>query len=82
MNPSAYEHCWIGEERFDYPSAYEELIVRLQEHFPHEKKGIRRYGETFPGILISLTRLKNLPSFDGRYHTLEAITFINYESFK
>jgi len=38
-------------------------------------------GDEFPGMFISCTTLKDPTSFDGRYHTLEAITFINYESF-
>ena len=38
-------------------------------------------GETFPGMFISCTTLKDPPSFDGRHHTLEVVTFINRESF-
>jgi len=38
-------------------------------------------GDEFPGLLISCTTLKDPVSFDGRYHTIEVITFINHESF-
>ncbi|GAA4108655.1 NAD(P)/FAD-dependent oxidoreductase [Aquimarina addita] len=38
-------------------------------------------GDTFPGMFISCTTLKDPISFDGRHHTLEAITFINHEAF-
>jgi all-trans-retinol 13,14-reductase len=38
-------------------------------------------GDEFPGMLISCTTLKDPASFDGRYHTIEAITFISHESF-
>ena len=38
-------------------------------------------GEEFPGLFISCSTLKDPTSFDGRYHTLEVITFINHESF-
>lgn len=38
MNPDAYEHVRIGEERFDFPSNFDELIHRLSERFPKEKK--------------------------------------------
>ncbi len=38
MNKNAYEHCWIGEERFDYPADFEELKSRLSERFPEEKR--------------------------------------------
>ena len=36
----------------------------------------------FKGVFISCTTLKDPPSFDGRYHTFEVITFIGYDSFK
>lgn len=39
-------------------------------------------GDEFPGIFISCTTLKDPSSFDGRYHTIEAITFIDYKSFE
>ena len=38
-------------------------------------------GDEFPGLFISCTTLKDPASFDGRYHTLEVITFINHKSF-
>ncbi|MDH7445794.1 phytoene desaturase family protein [Aquimarina sp. 2201CG14-23] len=38
-------------------------------------------GDIFPGMFISCTTLKDPISFDGRYHTIEAITYINHESF-
>lgn len=37
--------------------------------------------EEFPGMFISCTTLKDPISFDGRYHTIEAITYINYNAF-
>ncbi|WP_273566677.1 phytoene desaturase family protein [Maribacter halichondriae] len=43
MNPDAYEHVHIGEHRFDYPANFEQLIDRLSERFPKEKKRIRKY---------------------------------------
>lgn len=43
MNPNAFEHCWIGEERFDYPANYNDFQQKLIERFPHEKKGIIKY---------------------------------------
>ena len=38
-------------------------------------------GDDFSGLFVSCTTLKDPISFDGKYHTIEAITFINYESF-
>ena len=38
--------------------------------------------EAFPGMFISCTTLKDPISFDGKHHTIEAITYIDYEVFK
>ncbi|MEP0265591.1 NAD(P)/FAD-dependent oxidoreductase [Dokdonia sp.] len=43
QNPDAFEHCWIGEERFDYPADFKLFEDRLIERFPHEKKNIIKY---------------------------------------
>ncbi|WP_179021249.1 phytoene desaturase family protein [Winogradskyella forsetii] len=43
MNPKGFEHCWIGNERFDYPANFEDFKTALIERFPHEKKGIIKY---------------------------------------
>src|SRR6187549_434226 len=37
--------------------------------------------EEFPGVFISCTTLKDPASFNGRYHNLEVVTFIEYDSF-
>jgi phytoene dehydrogenase-like protein len=46
-----------------------------------QKKNILE-GEEFSGMFISCTSLKDPISFDGRYHTLEAITYIHYDAFE
>lgn len=38
-------------------------------------------GDEFPGVFISCTTLKDPGSFNGRYHSFELVTFIDYESF-
>jgi len=38
-------------------------------------------GEDFAGLFVSCTTLKDPSSFDGRYHTIEVITYINHEAF-
>ena len=43
MNPKGFEHCWIENERFDYPSNFEDFKAALIVRFPHEKKGINKY---------------------------------------
>ncbi|MBO0593854.1 NAD(P)/FAD-dependent oxidoreductase [Cellulophaga sp. E16_2] len=43
QNPDAFEHCWIGDERFDYPADFKTFENRLIQRFPHEKKNIIKY---------------------------------------
>ena len=43
MNPKGFDHCWIGEERFNYSANWEEFQSDLIARFPHEKKGITKY---------------------------------------
>lgn len=43
MNPEGFEHCWIGDEKFDYSADFETFQRKLIERFPHEKKGIIKY---------------------------------------
>ena len=38
-------------------------------------------GDEFPGMFISCTTLKDPVSFDGRYHVLEVVTYINRAAF-
>jgi all-trans-retinol 13,14-reductase len=38
-------------------------------------------GDAFPAVFISCTTLKDPASFNGRYHNLEIVTFIDYDSF-
>jgi len=43
MNAKAYEHCWIGNERIDFPGDFDQLYQSLAERFPKERKGLRKY---------------------------------------
>ena len=38
--------------------------------------------DEFPGLFISCTTLKDPPSFNGRYHNIEMVTFIDYKTFE
>ena len=38
--------------------------------------------DEFPAVFISCTTLKDPTSYNGRYHNLEVVTFIDYDSFK
>lgn len=39
-------------------------------------------GEAFEGMFVSCTTLKDPSSFDGKHHSIEAITFIDYSAFE
>lgn len=62
LNPNAFEHCWIGDERFDFPSNYDELQEKLTERFPKEKKNIARYLKTVKQVS---TELQLIPKMSG-----------------
>lgn len=42
MNKKAYEHCWIGNKKFDLPAGPQNLYETLSKQFPGEKK-LQRY---------------------------------------
>ncbi|MGB7394703.1 MAG: NAD(P)/FAD-dependent oxidoreductase, partial [Pricia sp.] len=63
MNPDAYEHVRIGEERFDYPANFDELIDRLSERFPKEKKRIHKYLNLTRKVSEELYSMPYLKSF-------------------
>ena len=43
MNPDAYEHCWIGDEKIPMPATPERLHESLSKRFPKESKGLKKY---------------------------------------
>lgn len=43
MNPDAYEHCWLGNDRIDMPAGINHLYESLSKRFPGEKRGIKKY---------------------------------------
>lgn len=36
-------------------------------------------GDSFPAVFMSCTTLKDPPSFNGRYHNFEIVTYVNYD---
>jgi all-trans-retinol 13,14-reductase len=62
MNKNAYEHCWIGEERFDYPSDFNELKERLSVRFPAERKNIGKYLDM---VQMVSDQLQLIPKMNG-----------------
>lgn len=63
MNPSAYEHVYIGNERFDFPGNFEELIEKLVEKFPKEEKNIKKYLSLVRNVSRELQLLPNVEGF-------------------
>jgi all-trans-retinol 13,14-reductase len=63
MNPHGYEHCWIGEERFDVPAGVDALENALTTRFPHEKKGIKRYLKTVRDVSSELQLIPKINGF-------------------
>ncbi len=63
MNPSAYEHVYIGEERFDYPGNYEDLVAALIERFPKEEKNIKKYLKLVKNVSAELQLLPDIEGF-------------------
>jgi all-trans-retinol 13,14-reductase len=43
MNTAGFDHCFIGDYKFDYPAGIENLKARLIKEFPKEEKSIIKY---------------------------------------
>ncbi len=63
MNPAAYEHCCIGEERINLPAGFDELGQSLSARFPHEKKGIKKYLKTVRDVSRQLHLIPKMSGF-------------------
>lgn len=63
MNPKAYEHCWIGEERIDLPANFDKLIDTLSERFPAEKKNLKKYLNTVREVSRQLQLIPKMNGF-------------------
>ena len=63
MNPSAYEHAYIGDERFDFPGNFDELLAALVERFPKEEKNIKKYLNLVRNVSAELQLLPDVEGF-------------------
>lgn len=63
MNPNAYEHCWIGNERIDMPANSEKLYESLAEKFPKEKKGLKKYLDLVRKVSDELYLIPKMKGF-------------------
>ena len=62
MNPAAYEHCVIGNERFDMPAGIESLRESLGNRFPEEREGLKKYLKLVRQVS---EQLQIIPKMDG-----------------
>ncbi len=69
MNPKGFEHCWIGDERFDYPANFDAFVESLSERFPKEKKQIKKYLTFVKNVT---TELQLIPKLKGFWQHLTA----------
>ncbi len=67
LNPDAYDHIYIGKERFDFPKGKANLAARLKDRFPKEGAGIDGYLNTITELMASVR-------FLGRESRLGQIT--------
>lgn len=63
MNPSAYEHAYIGEERFNFPGNFDDLVSALVEKFPKEENNIKKYLNLVRTVSSELQKLPNVEGF-------------------
>lgn len=63
MNPSAYEHCRIGDEHIDIPAGFDELNRSLSERFPDEKKNLAKYLITVRNVSRQLQLIPKMSGF-------------------
>lgn len=63
MNPTGYEHAYIGNERFDFPGNFDGLVTALVERFPKEEKNIKKYLKLVRNVSSELQLLPNVEGF-------------------
>ncbi len=63
MNPLAYEHVYIGDERFDFPGNFDDLVAALIERFPKEEKNIEKYLNLVRNVSAELQLLPHVEGF-------------------
>ena len=54
----------------------------IDQHFETLTKEDILLGDEFPALFFSCSTLKDPTSFNGRYYNFEAVTYVDYDSFK
>lgn len=60
MNKSGFDHCLIGDKKFDYPAGIENLKSKLIKDFPEEKKNIIKYLQLIQKVNYELSLIPKL----------------------
>lgn len=63
MNPKAYEHCWIGENKIDMPAGIDNLYESLSLQFPNERKNIKVYLDLIERINYQVQLVPKMKGF-------------------
>jgi len=72
----------LRKEGFDSGNIWMMPDKDMDEYYDQALNGDLTKGDAFEGMFISFTSLKDPVSFDGKHHTVEAITLVNYEAFE
>ena len=67
MNPSAYEHCRIGDKLIDMPAGLDNLCDHLSLQFPHEAKHLKKYLSLVKKVS---RQLQLIPKMSGLWDNL------------
>ncbi len=63
MNSKAYEHCHIGNKKFDVPAGLDNFHEKLAEQFPKERKNIKKYLDMVKTVSNEIQLMPNLRTF-------------------
>jgi phytoene dehydrogenase-like protein len=63
MNPKAFEHCHVGDEKFDIPEGLENIIDAFQKRFPEERKNIDKYLRLVDRVSHQLQLMSTFKTF-------------------
>lgn len=67
MNKNAYEHCWIEDKRIDMPAGIDELHESLSQHFPEERRRLKKYLNLIRKVS---TQIQLIPKMSGFWDNL------------
>lgn len=63
MNEKGYDHCVIGDKKFDLPAGLDNLQSKLISEFPQEEKNIKEYLTLIQNVNLELQLMPKLKGF-------------------